>query len=118
LESLQIIDDCVKETEFSTNSKGTRNSTALEDYVANNSTIFDPDKEEELDEYEDFEEEEPEIKEENTTATEIEKDEPKMCYLCDLEFDVHPDVHFSTVHKLVDPDNSKCTNCEFETEFP
>jgi hypothetical protein len=41
---------------------------------------------------------------------------PRKCYLCNEKFRDTPEEHFSACHQLVE--NSNCSKCSFETEFP
>lgn len=41
---------------------------------------------------------------------------PIKCYLCDCDFETTPEDHFKSKHTLIQ--STKCSKCEFETEFP
>lgn len=42
---------------------------------------------------------------------------PRKCYLCDVDFEITPEDHFSSAHPLIDY-SLRCTKCEFDTDFP
>lgn len=114
LESLKIMEKLVKEK---SSYKFPRNSTVLEDYVAQNDPMEDPEMTVEmLEEFLD----DPIIEDHNQLETSqpqpSSESRPKKCYLCDCNFDTTAEDHFSTVHSLIQP--MHCSKCEFETEFP